>query len=108
MTGNITNIIDSEFEQAVFSSSIPVLVDFWAPWCGPCKSLGPVIEELSEEYATKIKFVKVDVNDNTEFANKYNVRGIPNLILFKDKEMLDQIVGAVPKETIKEMLDKYI
>jgi thioredoxin 1 len=90
-------VSDATFDQEVLKSSVPVLIDFWAPWCGPCKAIAPVVEELSKEYAGKLKVVKMNVDDNPGTPAKYGVRGIPNLILFKGGEVQNQIVGAVPK-----------
>jgi thioredoxin 1 len=103
---NLLIISDGNFEQSVLKSEVPALVDFWAPWCGPCRAVGPVVEELATEYAGKIKIGKMNVDDNKETPSRYGVRGIPTLILFKDGQIVDQIVGAHPKAKIKELLDK--
>lgn len=98
---------DIDFEDQILKSEIPALVDFWAGWCGPCRQVGPVVEELASEYRGKVKVAKLNVDDNKETPGKYGVRGIPTLMLFKGGQVVDQIVGAVPKSKIKELLDKH-
>ena len=100
MAGNVGEVGDNDFEEKVVNSSLPVVVDFWAPWCGPCKSIAPVLEGLAAEYQGKVSFVKVNVDDNPRSPSQYNVRGIPNLVFFKGGKVVDQIVGAVPKEQL--------
>ncbi len=100
-----TQITDAMFENAVIKSDIPVLLDFWAPWCGPCRAIAPVIDELSQEYENKISFCKMNVDENRVTPAKFLIRSIPTLILFKNGEIVDQIVGAVSKSALKEMLD---
>lgn len=103
---NLVEVTDSNFEQEVLKSDIPALVDFWAAWCGPCRTVGPVVEELAGEYEGKVKVAKLNVDDNKQTPTRYGVRGIPTLMLFKGGQVVDQIVGAVPKNRIKELLDK--
>lgn len=103
---NLLHVTDGDFEQQVLKSDIPALVDFWAAWCGPCRTVGPVVEELASEYSGKIKVAKLNVDENKETPARYEVRGIPTLMLFKNGEVVDRIVGAVPKGRIKELLDK--
>ncbi len=104
----VVEVSDSSFEEDVLKADTPVLVDFWAPWCGPCKTIAPVVEELAAEYDGKLKVVKVNVDDNKEAAMKYGVRGIPNLILFKDGENVAQIIGAVAKQELVTAIDKVV
>lgn len=103
-----TDVSDASFEAEVLKSNEPVLVDFWAPWCGPCKSIAPIVEDLAKDYAGKLKVVKINVDDNKEAAHKYNVRGIPNLILFKGGAVVDQMVGARSKQELVELVNKAI
>ncbi len=107
-TQTATAFSDSNFEQEVLKSDTPVLVDFWAEWCGPCKTIGPVVEELAGEYAGKAKIGKVNVDDNPQTSMKYQIRSIPALLIFKNGEVVDQIVGAVPKATLKKQLDAQL
>ncbi|MEZ4551649.1 MAG: thioredoxin [Desulfobacterales bacterium] len=100
MAENISEVSDSTFDSDVLKSDIPVLVDFWAPWCGPCKAIGPVIEEISKEYDGKVKFLKCNVDDNPVTPGNYGIRAIPTLLLFRTK--LDQIVGMVDKSKIAD------
>ena len=99
-------VTDGDFDQQILQSNVPALVDFWAAWCGPCRTVGPVVEELAGEYAGKVKVAKLNVDENKQTPTKYGIRGIPTLILFKGGQVVDQIVGAVPKDRIKELLDK--
>ena len=101
-------VTDDSFTNEVLNSELPVLVDFWAEWCGPCKMVSPIVEELSNEYNGKVKVAKLDVDSNPKTATNYGIRGIPTLLMFKDGSAVDQIVGAVPKTHIAERLDKII
>lgn len=106
--GNVQEISDKDFDAEVLKSAVPVLVDFWAPWCGPCKRIAPLLEELATEFNGKVKIVKVNVDQNKEAAMKYNVRGIPNLILFKSGQLQEQMVGALAKQELVNALQKVM
>ena len=108
MSEGILEVSDSSFDSEVSQSGIPVLVDFWAPWCGPCKAIGPVIKEISKDYKDKIKFVKFNVDNNPVTPGNFGIRAIPTLILFKGGEQLEQIVGMVGKPKIEETLNKSL
>ena len=101
-------ITDSNFEEVVLKADKPVLVDFWAEWCGPCRMVGPVVEELSNEYEGKAVIGKVDVDNNPEVSMKFGIRNIPALLYFKDGEIVDKQIGAVPKSVLAEKLDKQL
>ncbi len=103
---NLVEISDASFEAEVLKAAEPVLIDFWAPWCGPCKAIAPIVEELAQEYAGRLKVVKMNVDDNPQTPSKYGVRGIPNLIVFKGGQVHDQIVGAVPKAQLVKAIDR--
>ncbi len=104
----ILEISDAQFEADVLKSDTPVLVDFWATWCAPCKAIAPVLDQLAEEYDGKIKIGKVNVDENPATPGQYGVRGIPTMILFKGGEIVDQLVGAVPKNQIEALLQKAL
>ncbi|MEG6615856.1 thioredoxin [Peptococcaceae bacterium 1198_IL3148] len=97
-----------DFEVEVLKSDIPVLVDFWAPWCGPCKSMAPVLEELSQEFAGKVKIAKVNVDNNQSLAGQYQVMSIPNLVFFKDGKKVDQQIGFTPKVELTKKLNELL
>ena len=106
---SMLNITDANFSEEVLKSTVPVFVDFWAPWCGPCQMMGPIVEELGSEYsADKIKIVKIDVDQNQEVAGKYQVMSIPTFLVFKNGEVVDKLIGGVQKEKLKEMIEKNI
>ena len=102
------DVSDNEWDAEVLSSDTPVLVDFWAPWCGPCKMVAPIVDELAEEYDGKVKFVKLNTDDNIETASKYGIRSIPTLMVFKGGEAVEQVVGFRPKSELKKSLDKAL
>src|SRR5512140_1838502 len=106
--GDVQQINDSSFDSDVLKADLPVLIDFWAPWCGPCKAIAPVVEELAKEYAGRLKIVKMNVDDNPQTPSKYGVRGIPNLIIFKGGQVRDQIVGAVPKAQLVKAINAVV
>ena len=108
MSDNVKEYTSDDFKSEVVESDTPVLVDFWAEWCGPCKVIAPVVEELATDYKGKIKFGKVNVDDNNMVASEYGVRSIPTLLIFKNGSVVNQIVGAVPKEKITAILDTVI
>jgi thioredoxin 1 len=101
-------ITDANFEQEVIKSDLPVLIDFWAVWCGPCKAIAPIVTELAAEYDGKLKVGKIDIDNNQEVSVKYGIRSIPTLLLFKDGKIVDQIVGAVPKAQIVAKIAPHI
>jgi thioredoxin 1 len=106
MVNEIKN--SQQFEQEVLNSVNPVFVDFWAEWCGPCRAVSPIVEELSKEYGDKVNFVKLNVDENNDLARKYNVFSIPTLAIFKDGEVISQKVGAATKESFKTMIDSSL
>jgi len=105
MSENIIEIDDDNFESEVLKSTLPVLVDFWAPWCGPCRAIGPTIEALEQNYSGKIKFVKVNVDENPQSPSRYGIQAIPTLIFFKNGAIAEQITGMVAKAKLEEAIE---
>lgn len=105
---NLFIVTDETFQKEVLQADLPTVVDFWASWCGPCRMVSPIFEELSKEYAGKIKFAKVNVDENPRTPAAYGVRGIPTIMMFRGGKVVDQIVGAVPKSQLENMLKKVL
>jgi thioredoxin 1 len=108
MAGNVADLSDAEFDEKVLKASNVVVVDFWAPWCGPCKSIAPVLEEVAADLGDAVAIYKINVDDNNKSPAQYNVRAIPNLIIFKGGAEVDRVVGAVPKEQLVETIKKAL
>lgn len=105
---SVLQVVDSSFEEEVIKSSYPVLVDFWAHWCGPCRLIAPVIDEIAKEYKNVIKVVKINTDNNPTTATEYGIRSIPTIMIFKNGTKVDTVVGAVPKSTLVNTLTKHI
>jgi len=108
IVADVQQITDASFDSDVLQADVPVLIDFWAPWCGPCKAIAPVVDELAKDYAGRLKVVKMNVDDNPNTPSRYGVRSIPNLLLFKGGQVKDQIVGAVPKAVLVKAVDQVL
>jgi len=108
LTAMAETVTDNTFEEMVLKSELPVLVDFWAPWCGPCRMIGPLIDELASEYQGRIKAVKLNTDESPNVATEYGIRSIPTVMIFKNGEKLDTVIGAVPKSTLQNTVEKYL
>ena len=108
MAENVIEFNDQNFDSDVLKADKPVLVDFWAVWCGPCKAIAPIVEEIANDFSGKVKVGKIDVDNNNQVAMKYGIRSIPTLLLFKGGEVVDQVIGNVGKESIESMLNKAL
>ena len=105
---NVSEVTDVTFEEEVLKAKIPVLVDFWAPWCGPCRAVAPVVEEIANDYNGKLKVLKLNTDENPKTAQSYRISGIPSLMVFKNGQPVEQVVGAVPKATLSSAVEKHI
>lgn len=107
-TTSVQQVTDATFEQSVLQSGKPALVDFWAPWCGPCRIIGPIVEELAPSYQGRAVIAKMNVDDNPQVAQKYGITSIPTLMMFKDGKLVDRMVGAMPKGELQKFIDKNL
>lgn len=105
---NAVPVTDASFKEDVLDSPIPVLVDFWAPWCGPCRMVAPVVDEIADQYIGQVKVVKINTDENPNTASQYGIRSIPTLMIFKAGQRVDMVVGAIPKTTLATTLEKYL
>lgn len=105
---NVGDVTDVTFETEVLKSQIPVLVDFWAPWCGPCRAVAPVVDEIANEYKGRLKVLKLNTDENPKTAQSYRISGIPSLMVFKNGQPVEQVVGAVPKSTLSSAVEKHV
>jgi thioredoxin 1 len=108
MAENVSEVTESSFQKDVLQSPLPVIVDFWAPWCAPCKHIAPILEELAQEYQSKVKIVKVNTDQFQKIASTYEVRGIPNLVFFKGGKIVERVIGAVPKEQLVQVIERVL
>ena len=108
MAGNVIEFNDQNFDSDVLKAETPVLVDFWAIWCGPCKAIAPIVEEIANDFSGKVKVGKMDVDSNNQVAMRYGIRSIPTLLLFKNGEVVDQVIGNVGKDSIESMISKTL
>ncbi len=108
MAGNVITLTESNWNEEVINSNVPVLVDFWAPWCGPCRIIAPIIEELAGEFEGQIKVGKLNTDENPNIAMQYGIRAIPTVMLFKNGEVVDTRIGVQPKDTLKQMMEAHL
>ena len=105
---NVKEVSDSSFDGDILKSAVPVLVDFWAPWCGPCRSVAPIIDDLANQYSGKLKVAKINVDESTEVAMCYQITSIPTFILFKDGQVADRALGALPRSEFVKLIDRHV
>jgi thioredoxin 1 len=105
---SVIHVSEGTFDTEVLKSSQPALVDFWAPWCGPCRAIAPILDELAEEYKGKVKVAKINVDENRKLAGDHGIQSIPTMLLFKDGKVVDKLIGLVPKDRLKALMDKIL